>query len=95
MIKAQIRSTGTNVSMRKRKDEKAKTTKSNTLLRLLRSKRGASVEELRRAVGWQSHSVRGFLSGTVRRKMGLPLVGERGKDGLQRYRIDANAGAGR
>jgi len=95
MTKAQIRSTGTNVSMRKRTDEKAKTTKSDTLLRLLRSKRGASVEELRRAVGWQSHSVRGFLSGTVRKKMGMTLVGERGKDGLQRYRIDASAGAGR
>ncbi len=55
---------------------------------LLRSKRGASIEQLQATSGWQSHSVRGFLSGTVKKKMGLTLVADSGKDGLKRYRIE-------
>lgn len=67
---------------------RTKATKTATVLKMLRSKRGASVEQLRQATGWQSHSVRGFLSGTVRRKMGLTLIAATGKDGLKRYHIE-------
>ncbi|MEO0399646.1 MAG: DUF3489 domain-containing protein [Pseudomonadota bacterium] len=48
-------------------------TKQATMLALLRRKNGASLNDLMSASGWQAHSVRGFLSGTVKKKMQLPL----------------------
>jgi hypothetical protein len=38
------------------------------------------------ATGWQQHSVRGFLAGVIRKKLGLTLVSEAG-DGGRVYRI--------
>jgi hypothetical protein len=60
-------------------------TKSGLVLKLLRRAKGASLPELTDATGWQVHSVRGFLSGTVKKKLGLSLKAERGKDGQRRY----------
>jgi Protein of unknown function (DUF3489) len=57
-------------------------------LGLLRSKRGVTLEQLQEVGGWQAHSVRGFLSGTVKTRLGLTLVAETGTDGKRRYRID-------
>ncbi len=45
------------------------------------------------ATNWQSHSVRGFLSGTVRKRMGLILVSELSEQGLRRYRSTGDVGA--
>ncbi len=62
-------------------------TKTEIILRKLKTAKGATIEELVDATGWQSHSVRGFLSGTVKKKLGYELVSEAGKDGIRRYRI--------
>lgn len=61
--------------------------KADQLIALLRRKSGASLEELRQASGWQPHSVRGFLSGTVRKRCGLALTTEVGTGGARRYRV--------
>jgi hypothetical protein len=66
-----------------------KTSKHNTVLKLLRSNKGATIGELQKATGWQPHSVRGFLSGTVKRRLGLALKSEQGKSGERRYSIAA------
>lgn len=65
-----------------------KITKTEAALKALRRKRGASLVELQEVTGWQAHSVRGFLSGTVKKKLGLAVTREIGKDGVRRYRID-------
>ncbi|MEM7024093.1 MAG: DUF3489 domain-containing protein [Pseudomonadota bacterium] len=66
-------------------------TKQQVCLELLGRPEGACVEELQAATGWQAHSVRGFLSGTVKKKLGLTLSSDRTGDGPRRYRIGSEA----
>jgi hypothetical protein len=40
-----------------------------------------------RATEWQQHSIRGFLAGTVKRKMGLALTSSKAEGDVRRYRI--------
>jgi hypothetical protein len=57
------------------------------VLKKLRLAEGASVAQLSEATDWQAHSVRGFLSAVVRKRLKLKLASEVGKDGVRRYRI--------
>ncbi len=61
--------------------------KRNAVLAKLKTPRGVTVTKLMEITGWQPHTVRGFLSATVRKKLDLPLISEIGKDGERRYRI--------
>lgn len=65
----------------------AKLTKSSQCLTLLRRGQGATIAELMAATGWQSHSVRGFLSGAVKRKLGITVTSAVGQDDIRRYHI--------
>jgi hypothetical protein len=65
--------------------------KQQLCLDLLSRPDGACVEELHAATGWQTHSVRGFLSGTVKKKLGLTLISDRAGDGPRRYRVGPKA----
>lgn len=70
------------------------TSKTETVIRMLNGGKGATVAAMMEATGWQAHSVRGFLSGTVKKKMGLAISSEAGKDGVRRYRVQDLAKAG-
>ena len=61
--------------------------KTDVVLKKLRCSKGVSIDQLTEATGWQPHSVRGFLSATVRKKLGLNLVSAIGKDEIRRYRV--------
>lgn len=65
--------------------------KSDQIIQLLKRTNGASVAELMKVTGWQAHSVRGFISGTVKKKLGLEVQtrAEEGQD--RRYVIGVNA----
>ncbi|WP_286293746.1 DUF3489 domain-containing protein [Aminobacter sp. SS-2016] len=78
-------------SNQKTKLRAASETKADVVLKKLRLAKGATLTQLAEATGWQPHSVRGFLSGTVRKKLGLKLASDIGKDGVRRYRIDDTA----
>ena len=63
--------------------------KQDQVLALLRRPGGTTLDDLVKATGWQKHSVRGFLAGTVRKKLKLPLISEK-VDGIRTYRIGAS-----
>jgi len=46
------------------------------------------LDELIAATGWQAHSIRGFLSGTVKKKLGMSLATVRDETNARRYRLD-------
>jgi hypothetical protein len=60
--------------------------KQSRIIAMLRSPTGATIEAMKKATGWQSHSVRGFLAGVVRRRLKLKL-GWRKVDGNRVYQI--------
>jgi hypothetical protein len=63
--------------------------KAAKILDLLKRPDGATLKELMKATGWQAHSVRGFLSGTVGKRMGLKITSTKGEDGERSYSIKA------
>jgi hypothetical protein len=67
-------------------------TKQERVLTLLTQSEGASIEEMMQATDWQQHSVRGFLAGTVKKKLGFSLTSVKPNDGARRYSIETRRG---
>lgn len=63
------------------------TTKLDQLASLLAQRDGASIDEMMSATGWQSHSVRGALAGSLKRR-GLVITSAKQGD-IRRYKIEA------
>jgi hypothetical protein len=59
------------------------------VLTLLAQRTGTTVSAIMETTGWQQHSVRGFLAGVVRKKLGLRLQSEK-RDGERVYRVVAD-----
>lgn len=66
--------------------------KLGAVVELLRRPEGATVEALSAATGWQVHSVRGAMSGALKKKLGLTIVSEKTEAG-RIYRIQDAASA--
>jgi hypothetical protein len=61
--------------------------KTAKILDLLKRPAGVSLKELTKATGWQAHSLRGFLSGAVAKKMGTSVESFKRGGGERAYRL--------
>jgi hypothetical protein len=61
--------------------------KTATVLALIQRANGATLAEIMEATSWQAHSVRGFISGTMGKKMGLKVESAKREDGARVYTI--------
>jgi hypothetical protein len=57
------------------------------VLELISRAKGATLAELMQATGWQAHSIRGFISGALGKKMGLTVESAKNDSGERTYRI--------
>ena len=93
--KSAVKATRAKKANRGRKSAKSpKTAKSARLgsktakfLGLLKRSGGATGTDLMKATGWQAHSVRGFISGVLGKKMGLTVTSTKVEDGSRRYAL--------
>ena len=61
--------------------------KQDVVIAMLRQPEGATVDEVASVTGWQRHTVRGVFSGTLKKKLGLPLASAQEERGRV-YRIE-------
>ena len=57
------------------------------LIALLQAPDGATMDTIMAATGWQSHTVRGAMSGALGKKLGLVVTSAKEGDGARVYRI--------
>lgn len=62
-------------------------TKQDAIVVMLGSRDGATISDIMKSTGWQMQSVRGFLAGTVKKKLGLKLVSSKAHGEVRKYRI--------
>jgi len=62
--------------------------KQATLIKLLKRPGGTTIDEMAKATGWQRHSVRGVISGILKKRLGLSIASEKEERGRV-YRIAA------
>lgn len=60
--------------MTKSQSKQSKSTKAERIKALLLRSNGATIAEMARSTEWQPHSVRGFVSGTLKKKLGLEVT---------------------
>ncbi len=62
-------------------------TKLAAIIDAMRRPGGATIAQMMASTGWQAHTVRGAISGMVRKRLGYEVVTEKGADGQRAYRI--------
>jgi hypothetical protein len=75
------------VRVRTRTQQGAPKTKLARLEAMLRRPDGATIQQIGKSLDWQLHSVRGAMSGNLKKKQGLTITHEKADDGRRIYRI--------
>lgn len=72
-----------------RPKQQPRKSKLEQLQAMLRRPDGATIDQIGKALHWQKHSVRGAMSGALKKKQGLTITSEKAQDGRRIYRIAA------
>jgi hypothetical protein len=84
----QKRQTESNKIIPDEKSRMRRESKQATLIKLLARPGGATIDEMAKATGWQRHSIRGMMSGVLKKRLGLSIASEKEERG-RIYRIAA------
>ena len=84
---AKTANTATDGTARNGRPSRKPKTKLAQLEAMLRRPDGATIEQISKSLVWQAHSVRGAISGTLKKKQGLTITNEKTDDGRRLYRI--------
>ena len=57
------------------------------VLDMLKAKGGATMAQIAKATDWQNHTIRGFISGTLSKKMGLAIESTKNDAGERTYKL--------
>jgi hypothetical protein len=82
-----IKSTKSKVTKRASKTAPSANTKLRQLEAMLRRPEGATILQLAKVLDWQTHSIRGAMSGSLKKKQGLAIIGSKAKGEDRVYRI--------
>ena len=84
---ARTADTATAGTVRNEQQSRKPKTKLAQLEAMLRRPSGATIEQISKSLVWQAHSVRGAMSGALKKKQGLTITNEKTNDGRRLYRI--------
>ena len=62
-------------------------TKQATLIAMLRTPEGATIDEIATALEWRHHTIRGAMAGALKKKLGLEVTSEKVEGRGRAYRI--------
>jgi Protein of unknown function (DUF3489) len=62
-------------------------TKGDAVIEMLRKPGGATLDAIAKSTGWQPHSIRGFVSCTLKKRLGLVVVSAKQEGGERTYSI--------
>ena len=84
---ARTADTATAGTVRNEQQSRKPKTKLAQLEAMLRRPSGATIEQISKSLVWQAHSVRGAMSGALKKKQGLTITNEKTDNGRRLYRI--------
>jgi hypothetical protein len=61
--------------------------KQAAVIQMLQRPDGTTIQQVMESTGWLAHTIRGTLSGTIKKRLGYNVVSEKNADGERVYRI--------
>lgn len=86
-ISAKTADSSTAATVRNEQQTRNPKTKLARLEAMLRRPKGATIDQISNSLAWQKHSVRGAISGALKRKQGFTITSDKTDDGRRLYRI--------